>query len=169
MEWLRYFLVDFLQVWKWQGLQNGIIAIARAAQFWLAYRHWRPKVEIYTDLTVEQGPVKQPRPAHLYISNLSPTGIWVDHVLVIARESDYAGEPFYGPVKQLVRPYGELSVRCDTFLLRAFKQTGITEEPHVGRIKLSVRYRAHGLWFYTSSQWYDAHVWDAGVTELTPL
>ena len=54
-------------------------------------------------------------------------------------------------------------------LLREERDRGITEEPHVGRIKLSARYRAHGLWFYTRFQWYDAHVWDAGVTQLTPL
>ena len=105
MEWFYYFLRDFLQVWNWQGLQNGIIAIAIAAQFWVAFRVWKPRTEVYVRILLERVEAAVGKAAPLEISNLSPTGVWAESMWIMAKEKGAKESdlpPVIGPPSMLV-------------------------------------------------------------------
>ena len=168
MEWLYYFLSDFLQVWKWQGLQNGVIAIAIAAQFWVAYRVWKPRTEVYVRIFLEKIEAAAGRAAQLEIANLSPKGVWVESMWIMAKEEGTKKRtPMDShPIERLVPAFKSIPVPCGKLLYEAFRQTGRFKEKYLGWAWVRVRYRAHGRWQNTRWERFNLLVGAGGGYEI---
>jgi hypothetical protein len=172
MEWLYYFLRDFLQVWKWQGLQNGVIAIAIAAQFWVAYRLWRPKVEIFLDLVdfklYEHSTLGK---LDVQISNLSNIGIWVEAIELVVQDVKrlLVGKLTSEPARTVVPPYTAVTRFLHEAALRAYPEELGTTAFDKAVVSVRARYRVHGRWHRTKWQTYSLELSMAGIRNLKAL
>ena len=80
MEWLEHFLWDFLQVWKWQGLDNSVIAIAVILQAVVAVRLYKLQHSIEGDrkrISVSAQLVARGSDPNLRIMNASAVGVQI--------------------------------------------------------------------------------------------
>ncbi|MFQ5663827.1 MAG: hypothetical protein ACE5HL_08350 [Terriglobia bacterium] len=131
---------------------SGVIALAVVGQFYIAYRLWRlhevveaPRrnVEVYFNLRRGDGGT-----ATLDVANLSGMGVYVERLTFRAWQLGVK-EGERGPVDQLanivIPPFNEKSCDCKEPIFRLLKTDG--PAPHIGTVRIEMRYRALGRWF----------------------
>jgi hypothetical protein len=161
-------IVEAVQDWSAQDWFNLAVALAIVTQAYIAYRIWRPRIEVYARIWVDQIKEAIPRKAQLDIANLSATGIWVEEVSINAEEAglQIKAPTLNKPLGVLVPAFRNKRVRCDGYLYEAFLGTGTTCSRYVGKVNLRLRYRARRRWQHTRWETYLLLIDQAGVLEI---
>ncbi len=152
MEWVYYFLRDFLQVWKWQGLNNWLITFAVAAQAGVAIRLYQLQREIQkerkrVDLLVD---LRRNSIGGLVLEyvNMSPTAVRIEKIrfsIVVSpdqKKGSYESRPGW-----IVRPYNTHEVGATIpYFEEAIHDLGLLTLIGQGeaRIEVETTYFAHG-------------------------
>jgi hypothetical protein len=149
-------------------LLSALITVAIFGQLYVAYRVWKPRTEVYVRIFVEQVEAAVGRAARLEIANLSPTGVWVESMWIMAKEKGTKKRtPIDShPIERLVPAFKSIRVPCDKPLYEAFKQTGKIKDKYLGWAWVRVRYRAHGRWQNTRWERFNLLVGAGGVYEI---
>lgn len=152
MEWLRYFLVDFLQVWKWQGLNNWLIALAVVVQAGVAialYRlqheieNERKRVNLLVDCRRDKG-----GGLVLEYTNMTPTAVRIEKIrfsIVVSpdqKKGSYESQPGW-----IVQPYNAHAVAATIpYFEEAIHDLGLLTLIGQGeaRIEVETTYFAYG-------------------------
>jgi len=152
MEWLRYFLVDFLQVWKWQGLNDWLIALAVVVQTGVAILLYRLQQEINkerkrVDLLVD---LRRNDVGGLVLEfvNMSSTALLIEKVrfnIIVSfdqKKGSYENQP-----RWIIRPYNTHAVGATVpYYEEALHDLGLLTPLGQGaaRIEIATTYFAHG-------------------------
>lgn len=159
-------------------LLTAAISVAACAQAFIAYRIWRPKVEIFMELhtphlvgkTVSIGKEKQSGgvgKAFLNVTNLSPVAIWLGRMTIIHKEIArkklrYADLPYRWWVNKVILPGQTHVEEIASRIYNAIQEEGKPTIFYAQRVEVKIYYRVHEAWHQQSVLWFDVYVLSGG-------
>ena len=163
--------------WLTVGL-TAAIAVAAVAQSFIAYRIWRPKVEIFMELhaphlvvkTVSFGNERQSGgvgKAFLNVTNLSPVAIGLSRMTIIHKEIArkklrFADLPFRWNISKVILPGQTHAEEIASRIYTAIQERGRPAISYAQRVEVKIRYRVHEAWHQKSVVWRDVYVLGSG-------